>query len=179
MEANGLRTKLRCVVTSILLLKSFKAFSPASILVKVIKALLARLVSCSILTFYLSYPNFWRVFWINVKKYVKLFLKDGDFGLLDKRTDLQEEFLVSFIVLPNFVGSHNSDGVVILDGMSFLWEEAFFCITLILKSNITMVDVGFLFWIVPSSFSWEQFYIKDLPEIAEILSDFLFSAIIR
>jgi hypothetical protein len=41
-----------------------------------------------------------------------------------------------------------------------------------------MVDVRFLFWIVPSAFSWEQFNINNLSEIAEILGDFLFGAII-
>lgn len=80
--------------------------------------------------------------------------------------------------MSDLVSSHDSDGVVVLDGMSFFREETFFCVLIILKSNITMVDVWFLFWIVPSAFSWEQFDINNLSEIAEILGDFLFGAII-
>ena len=62
--------------------------------------------------------------------------------------------------------------------MSFFSEKTFLCVLVILKSNITMVDVRFLFWIVPSAFSWEQFNINNRSEIAEILGDFLFGAII-
>lgn len=57
-EANGLRTKVRGGLSSRAALKLFKAFSPASMFVKVTMALLAWLLSCSILIFSLSYPNF-------------------------------------------------------------------------------------------------------------------------
>ncbi len=46
LEANGLRTNVLGGLTSKLVLKLLSAFSPASILVKVTIALLAKLLSC-------------------------------------------------------------------------------------------------------------------------------------
>ena len=84
-------------------------------------------------------------FWILRKKYVKIFLKFESIWFLDAGSDLEEKFFIGFVILSDFVGSDDSDGVVVLDGMSFFRKETFFSILIVGESDVTMVDVGFNF----------------------------------
>jgi hypothetical protein len=88
---------------------------------------------------------------------------------LDAGSYFQEKFLVSFVILTNLVSSNDSDRVVVSDGVSLFRKETFFSIFIIAESDVTMIDVGFLFWIFPSSFSWEKLNVNNFPKITEIL----------
>lgn len=97
---------------------------------------------------------------------------------MDAGGNFQKKFLVGFIILANLVGSNDSDGVIVLDGMTVLRKETFFSIFVVIESDVTMINVGFLFRVFPGAFGWEKFNVNNLAEIAEILLDFLFAAII-
>lgn len=84
-------------------------------------------------------------FWILRKKYVKIFLKFESIWFLDAGSDLEEKFFIGFVILSDFVGSDDSDWVVVLDGMSFFRKETFFSILVVGESDVTMVDVRFNF----------------------------------
>lgn len=88
---------------------------------------------------------------------------------MNEGTDFQEKFLIGFIILSNLVSSDDSDGVVGSNGMSFFRKETLFGVFIVLKSNITMIDVRFLFWVVPGSFSGEEFNFNNFTESAEVL----------
>lgn len=111
--------------------------------------------------------------------YVKLFLKFWSFSLLDNRTDFKEKFLISLIILSDFIGSDNTDGIVVFNGMSFFSKKTFFCVLILFESNVTMVGVGFFLGVFPVSFSWEKFNVENFTKIGEIFGDFFFGVIIR
>lgn len=94
-------------------------------------------------------------------------------------TYFKEQFFISFIILSNFISSNNTNWIIIFDSMSFLSEKTFFCFLIFLKPNITMVSVGFFFWIFPISLSWEELNVKNFSKAREILGDFFFTVIVR
>lgn len=97
---------------------------------------------------------------------------------MDDWTDFEEEFLISFIILSNFVGSDDTDWVIVFDGMSFFGKEAFFCVLILFEPDVAMVGVGLFFGIFPVSFSREEFNIENFSKVGEIFSDFFFAVII-
>lgn len=94
-------------------------------------------------------------------------------------TDFKEKLFISFIILSNFIGSNDTDWIVVLDGMSFFSKETFFCVLIFFKSDVAMIGVGFFFGIFPITLCWEEFNIKNFSKVGEILCDFFFAVIIR
>lgn len=98
---------------------------------------------------------------------------------MDNWTDFKEKFLISLIILSNFIGSNNTDGVIVFNGMSFFSKKTFFCVLILFKSDVTMVSVRFFFGVFPVSFSWEKFNVENFTKVGEIFSNFFFGVIIR
>lgn len=97
---------------------------------------------------------------------------------MDDGTDFEEEFFISFIILSNFVGSNDTDWIIVFDCMSFFGKEAFFCIFILFESDVTMIGVGLFFGIFPVSFSREKFNVENFSKVGEIFGDFFFTVII-
>lgn len=98
---------------------------------------------------------------------------------MDDWTDFKEEFFVGLVILTDFIGSNDSNRIIIFDGVSFFTEKTFFGILIVFESDVAMIGVGFLFWVFPVALGREKLDINDFTKSWEIFCDFLFAIIIR
>jgi hypothetical protein len=77
-------------------------------------------------------------------------------------------------MLSYFISSDYSDIVLVFYGMPLFRKEAFFRVFILFESDVTVMNVAFLFGTFVVALSSKQFNIFYFTELTEIICDLLF-----